>query len=147
MRVKALISSLLLLTFSCVAQDYSIDWYSIDGGSGTSTGGVYSVTGTIGQPDAGATMSGGSYSIDGGFWGIIAALQTPGAPLLTIRLTPANTVVISWPSSSTNFSLYYNGDLNTTNWTLAGTPSDDGTNKTFIVNPPLGNRFFQLIKP
>ena len=147
MKVKALISSFALLTFSCVAQDYSIDWYSIDGGGGASTGGVYSVTGTIGQPDAGATMSGGSYTIDGGFWGIIAALQTPGAPLLSIRFTATNTVVISWSSPATNFSLYQNGDLNTTNWTPAGTPSDDGTNKTIIVSPPVGNRFYRLIKP
>src|SRR6266446_8892605 len=60
------------------AQQYSIDWYTIDGGGGTSTGGVYSVSGTIGQPDAG-TMSGGNYSLAGGFWGLIAAVQTAGA--------------------------------------------------------------------
>ena len=41
---------------------YSLDWFSIDGGAGTSTGGVYSVSGTIGQPDAG-TMAGGSYTL------------------------------------------------------------------------------------
>jgi hypothetical protein len=32
------------------AQSYSIDWFTIDGGGGTSTG-VYSVSGTIGQQD------------------------------------------------------------------------------------------------
>ena len=41
------------------AGDFSLDWSTIDGGGGTSTGGVYSVSGTIGQPDAGA-MSGGA---------------------------------------------------------------------------------------
>ena len=51
----------------------------MDGGGGTSTGGGYTVTGTIGQPDAG-TMGGGTFSLNGGFWGIIAAIQTPGAP-------------------------------------------------------------------
>ena len=45
------------------AQSYSIDWFSVDGGGGTSAGGVYSVSGTLGQPDAG-TMSGGNYSIE-----------------------------------------------------------------------------------
>jgi len=34
------------------AQSYSIDWFTIDGGGGMSTGGVFSVSGTIGQPDA-----------------------------------------------------------------------------------------------
>jgi hypothetical protein len=29
-----------------------LDWFTIDGGGGTSTGGVYAVSGTIGQPDA-----------------------------------------------------------------------------------------------
>ena len=65
--------------------NYTIDWSTIDGGGGTSTGGVYSVTGTIGQPDAGA-MSGGNYTLEGGFWGVIAAVQMPGAPSLTITL-------------------------------------------------------------
>jgi len=40
---------------------------TIDGGGGTSTGGSYELSGTIGQPDAGQ-MSGGSYALTGGFW-------------------------------------------------------------------------------
>ena len=147
MKTLTLTSAALLFAVSCLAQNYSIDWFTIDGGGGTSTGGVYSVSGTIGQPDAGATMSGGSYAIDGGFWSMIAAVQTPGAPLLSIFHTTTNTVVISWPSPSTGFSLYQNGDLNTTNWMSAGTPFDDGTNKTVIVSPPAGNRFFRLANP
>ena len=42
------------------AESYSIDWFTIDGG-GTSTGGVYSVSGTIGQLDAGQ-MSGDGFA-------------------------------------------------------------------------------------
>ncbi len=80
-----LVLSGLLLTNLAAAQSYSLDWSTLDGGGGTSTGGVYSVSGTIGQPDAGA-MSGGSFTLVGGFWGIVAALQTPGARLLTITL-------------------------------------------------------------
>ena len=64
----------LALAAPMVAQaQYAIDWFTIDGGGGTSTGGAYSVRGTIGQLDAGA-MSGGNYSLAGGFWG---ASQTP----------------------------------------------------------------------
>ena len=53
-----------------VIDPYAIDWFTIDGGGGmASTGGEYSMSGTIGQPDASvATMSGGSYSLTGGFW-------------------------------------------------------------------------------
>ncbi len=62
-----------LFTAAAFGQSYSIDWHAIDGGGGTSTGGVFSVSGTIGQPDAGM-MSGGNYSLAGGFWG---GIQTP----------------------------------------------------------------------
>ena len=130
------------------AQNYSIDWFTIDGGGGTSTGGVYSVSGTIGQPDAGK-MSGGNYTIEGGFWGLIVAVQTPGAPLLTIASTATNTVAISWPSPSTGFNLQVNTNgLGTVNWSnVSATPTDDGTTKTVIVNPPVGNRFYRLKYP
>ncbi len=47
---------------------YDLTWNTIDGGGVTfSTGGAYSLGGTIGQADAG-TMSGGSYTLNGGFW-------------------------------------------------------------------------------
>ena len=63
----------LLLAVNASAQSYSLDWSTIDGGGGTSTGGIYSVSGTIGQPDAGA-MSGGNFTLQGGFWGIVAGI-------------------------------------------------------------------------
>ncbi len=47
--------------------DYEITWYTVDGGGGTSSGGVYTLDGTIGQPDAG-TLNGGSYTLAGGYW-------------------------------------------------------------------------------
>ncbi|MBL0869829.1 MAG: hypothetical protein IBJ18_04555 [Phycisphaerales bacterium] len=51
---------------SALAQP-SITWYTIDGGGGTSTGGTFVLSGTIGQPDAG-TLSGGTFTLRGGFW-------------------------------------------------------------------------------
>ena len=144
----ALAVSLLAVVSRTSAQSYSIDWHTIDGGGGTSTGGVYSVSGTIGQPDAGK-MTGGSFTIDGGFWGIITAVQTPGAPLLSIARTTTNTVAVFWPSPSAGFNLQVNtNDVASVNWTNVVTaPTDDGTNKTVVVNPQLGNRFFRLFKP
>jgi hypothetical protein len=115
------------------AQNYSVDWFTIDGGGGTSTGGVYSVTGTIGQPDAGH-LSGGNYSIDGGFWGVIAAVQTPGAPLLSVSLTTTNTVRVSWPFPSTGFALQQNGAIDTTNWgSVTNVPEQTGQDWHVIV--------------
>ena len=126
---------------------YAIDWSTIDGGGGTSTGGVFTVSGTIGQPDAGR-MSGGNFAIDGGFWGVIAAVQSPGAPLLSIARTTTNTVAVSWPSPSTGFVLQQNtNSVSSVNWSnVVATPSDNGTTKTVVVNPPTGNRFYRLFK-
>jgi hypothetical protein len=57
-----------ILLFSLpVFGDYEISWYTIDGGGGTSSGGLYTLTGTIGQPDA-AYSAGSGYELLGGFW-------------------------------------------------------------------------------
>jgi hypothetical protein len=144
-----LILVLILLAWREVAaaQSFAIDWHTIDGGGGTSAGGGYSLSGTIGQPDAG-TMSGGGFSLAGGFWGIISAVQTPGAPLLTIGRTQPNAVMVSWPSPSTGFVLQQNGDINTANWTTAPQAvTDNGTNKFILVNPVTGHRLYRLFKP
>ncbi|MFM9996197.1 MAG: hypothetical protein ACKVU4_10390 [Phycisphaerales bacterium] len=45
-----------------------LTWNTYDGGGGVSTGGGFTVTGTIGQPDAGG-MAGAPYEVRGGFWG------------------------------------------------------------------------------
>ena len=114
---------------------------------GTSTGGVYQVSGTIGQPDAGPTMSGGNYSVDGGFWSIIAAVQTPGAPLLSFTRSNSN-VIVFWPLPSTGFVLQENPVINSTNWTDVGTsPTTNGPNLQVVVTSPLGNRFYRLRHP
>lgn len=130
------------------AQSYAIDWYKIAGGGGTSTGGVFSVSGTIGQPDAGGPMTGGNFSVTGGFWSYLSVVQTTGSPTLKISLTTTNTAIVSWPSPSTGFALQQNSSLGTTNWVaVSEAVTDNGTNRFIIVNPPAGNRFYRLIKP
>jgi hypothetical protein len=141
-----LILMLAMLPLAVQGQPFSIDWFTIDGGGGTSTGGTYTVTGTIGQPDAGR-MSGGAYTLEGGFWGIISAIQTPGSPLLRVLLTSTNTVVIAWPNPSTGFSLQQNAALGNTNWLgVTNTPVVVGNEKQVTVAPPAGNRFFRLFQ-
>src|SRR5438045_1762891 len=88
---------LLLLAFCVHGQPYSVDWFKVAGGGGASTNNQYSLSGTIGQHDAARPMTGGSYSVTGGFWSLLA-VQTPGAPLLKIFLTATNTAVITWAS-------------------------------------------------
>jgi len=63
------------------ADDLSVPWFSIDGGGGEwSVGGDFVLSGTIGQPDAGATaLTGGDFALVGGFrTGAVAETQVPG---------------------------------------------------------------------
>jgi hypothetical protein len=133
----------LLLPVAGLAQPYSIDWYKIAGGGGVSTNGQYTLSGTIGQPDAGA-MAGGNYSLTGGFWALYA-VQTPGAPLLTITLTVTNTALVSWPYPSTGWNPQVNTNLSTVNWSAPQQPvNNNGTINYLIVNPPKGVAFYRL---
>ena len=131
------------LAASASAQNYSIDWFTIDGGSGTSTGGVYSVSGTIGQPDAGATMTNGQYSVTGGFWALPAAVQVTGAPTLTIvPATPGN-ATISWTPNTPGFVLQETLSLSPTNWLN----SASGVTNPILVPATLPTKFYRLFKP
>lgn len=147
--MKTLMLSVFLGMMSVVAVNsaqaqYSISWYKIAGGGGTSTNGQYTVNGTIGQHDAGGPSTGGNYSLTGGFWSLISAVQTIGAPTLIVTHS-GNNVTVSWPSPSTGFVLQQNPDLKTANWVTSGyTISDDGTNKSVTITSPTGNLFFRL---
>ena len=109
----------LLLAFAVatVQAQYTIDWSTIDGG-GYRTNDQSSVSGIVGQYDASGSLTSGNYALTGGFWAIYA-LQTPGAPLLTVFATTTNTVVVSRPSSATNSALEQNTNLTAMNWTLS----------------------------
>jgi hypothetical protein len=82
--------TLVALLPAAVHAQFQIDWYTIDAGGGASSGGAFLLTGTIGQPDAGAS-AGGTFECGGGFWGTppsgIACYPncdgSSGTPLLT----------------------------------------------------------------
>lgn len=139
----ALIAGLSLPAMMSRAQSYSVDWYKISGGGGASTNGQYAVSGTIGQPDAGNTMTGGNYSLTGGFWSLISAVQTAGAPTLYISHS-GSTVTVYWQDVS-GWSLQQNNTLsNTGGWSSSsGVTLSNGTNSLSIVSPT-GNLFFRL---
>ncbi len=71
----ATLLTICLVTIVPALGDYDIAWHTIDGGGGVSSGGPYTLTGTIGQPDA-AYSAGGDYELLGGFW--------PGGPLCIV---------------------------------------------------------------
>lgn len=70
---------LLVMMPLTASGDYTIDWWTVDGGGAQScTGGGFTLSGTIGQPDASAVMSGGDYALRGGFWVSTAIAIQPG---------------------------------------------------------------------
>jgi len=150
-KVKLAALALLLSTINYPlstlhAQSYSIYWYKVAGGGGMSTGGTYSVSGTIGQHDAGGPMTGGNYSLTGGFWAFLSVLQTPGAPTLYISES-GNTVTVYWQNVS-GWSLQQNNNLaNTGGWAANSSwTTSNGTNYLNLTSPT-GNLFFRLYNP
>ena len=149
-KILAAAAFIAFATSGAFAQSYSIDWYTIDGGGGTSTGGVYSVSGTIGQPDAG-TMTGGSFTLAGGFWSVINLVQIPGAPLLRAQNLPGGLVRVSWPVAADGFVLDQASALasppGTSSWSQVGFPYQTNSSEISITVPPNGVRFYRLRKP
>ena len=140
---RFILSIILLLPALAFAQSYAIDWSKVAGGGGTSTGGVYSVSGTIGQPDAGGPMTNGQYSVIGGFWALPIAVQTVGGPLLTIARAAPGQATISWSPATPGFVLQESASLSPPNWTNALSGAVNPI--TVPATPP--TKFYRLRQP
>jgi hypothetical protein len=85
LRLLLLAALLSLLASVALAQSgggYDLSWSTVDGGGATwSEGGGYALGGTVGQPDAGV-LSGGGYTLAGGFWCGAAAQYRVYLPLV-----------------------------------------------------------------
>jgi len=46
---------------------YTLDWWTVDAGGGSSAGGAYQLSGALAQPEGGP-LAGGNYQLQGGFW-------------------------------------------------------------------------------
>src|SRR5262245_23133004 len=91
--------------------------------------------------DAGAIDAGSAYLFN---------IPAPPIPTsLTIQRTTTNTVVVSWPAAATGLALQQNTNgANSVNWSNVTVGIETaGTNKTLIVNPIGGSRFYRLVKP
>ncbi len=54
-------------------------------------------------------------------------------------------IIISWPSPSTGFTLQENTSLNPATWeAVQQTIHDDGTTMSLILTAPAGNMFYRL---
>ena len=93
-------------------------------------------------------MTGGSYSLTGGFWALISVVQTSGTPNLTITFAGPDSVVVSWPDTG-NYTLQQNSSLAAAGgWITSGYTINtvNGTN-SITVTSPTGNLFFRLYNP
>jgi hypothetical protein len=138
--IRILASIGLLMVAVAAHAQYSIDFYTIDAGGGTSTGGVYRITGTVGQPDAGVS-SGGPYVLQGGFW---PGLTVPGieeTPTLFIELIQGQ-VTISWSPDAAGFVLEQADNVAGSSW-MEGPPG----NPAGPIAPAEVTRFYRLRKP
>ena len=121
------------------AQPYSLDWATVDGGGGTISSNAYSLSGTVGQPEAGV-LSGIGYKLEGGFWPGLGVLSTGSLPTLSVRLV-AGRVVISWSPASSGFVLEQSDTLSAASWFSAPTG-----NPTVAIAPAGTARFYRLRK-
>ena len=77
----ACVISSSITSIALASVGYEIKWSTIDGGGAMdSTGGTFTLSGTIGQVDAQSppVMSGGAFEITGGFWPITQVCYCPG---------------------------------------------------------------------
>lgn len=73
--MKTIVSYALLTFVACVpalGDAFDLSWFTFDSaGTMFDPGGGFTLSGTVGQPDAGG-MTGGGFSLTGGFWPVAA---------------------------------------------------------------------------
>lgn len=122
---------------------FSIPKHVVAGGGGTSTGVVFAVSGTIGQPDASETMASDRYTAAGGFWAFPTAVQVLGAPTLTIIPASLGEVMISWTPNTPGFLLQETATLEPSDWTN----SPSGSANPITLSATFPAKFYRLSKP
>ena len=68
--IGVLLLVLFVVSWTALAQTgggFDLSWSSVDGGGGNSTGGDFALVGTVGQPDASDALTGGEFTLTGGF--------------------------------------------------------------------------------
>lgn len=145
--MRPLVIAALLLLGSGLTQaqsNWSLVRASLVSGGGVCTNGPITLRATLGQPAAGGPLTGGGYSLTGGLLAEIAAVQTPGAPLLTITNSGGN-IVLSWAGPATGYVLQQTTAISGGDWTEVNlTPVDNGGRRSVTLAVAPGNRFFRL---
>lgn len=121
---------------------FAVDWFTVDGGGGETADGRFTITGTIGQHDPGEA-SNGRFTVTAGFWAAAIAVQTLGAPTLSILPTGPGLATISWDPPTPGFVLQVSDTLAPVAWSDA---SSGATNPITVPATP-STRFYRLFRP
>ena len=101
-----------------------------------------------GNPAIGRVFAFGSSTATTGELRASHVTQFTFRAILSVRLTEANSLLISWPAPATGFELQQNDDLDPDAWMAVGTvPATVGSEKQVLVPSPAGTRFFRLRRP
>jgi hypothetical protein len=142
-------ATVILIAVDSLSQEtFTIGWHSV-GGGGLSSGTLFTVQGTVGQPTTGK-MQAERYSLMGGFWSLVAAIQTPDAPMLLITHTN-DTVAIFWTGNS--FEWVLESTTNSTAAPEAWNPvpknlcQTNANQVSLTIKRPAGSEYYRLRKP
>jgi hypothetical protein len=137
----------LLFVRSVAAQSgggFNLGWSSINGGGGVSSGGEFTLRGTVGQPDA-DVLSGGGYTLAGGFWERLVSgsvvVSPPGAApyrnYFTIRR-----VTLTWNPISDAIAYQVQVSRNTDFTSVVYTSPELSAATLFDTTAPLDNNTY-----
>ena len=126
---------------------FNLNWNTCDGGGGSCNGGTtpagslkFSMTGTVGQPDAGGSIA-GTYVQQGGF---IPAFTLPVTPTMSVTHVGSQ-FTFTWPNICTGFVLEGAPTVNGP-WTFLSSGTVVGANWRATVFSPTSPAFFRLRK-
>lgn len=130
-----------------LAQEFSIEAYSIEALGATSSGGEFTLSGSVG-PSEPVRMTGGEFTLEGGFWALITAIQTPGLPRLIVEWTPNQLVRVAWSADYPDFQLQQSASLPSGVWTaVTNAPVAVPGQWEVLLPPSQGQNFYRLTQP
>ena len=95
---------LALAASSAQAQPYDLSWWTVDGGGATNlAGGPYSLSGTVGQADAGGPFAGAPYLVHSGFWSAFAG--SGGGPSADLAITKTDGQAAAVPGQAVSYTI------------------------------------------
>ena len=94
-------------------------------------------------------LTGGSFKLEPGFWSAVTVFESPGAPILKIRLIGGGLAVLSWPVNVSGFTLEeLLNSAQPNGWSATPLPVvDTAAEHTVTVPAPGVCKCFRLMRP